>query len=68
MPHFFAGDCENSSDKSPDLSFHMLPLDNKPLMKTWITTMGRNPNYFNVNKHVKICSELFKSEDFIAIL
>ena len=27
--------------------------------------MWRNPNYFYVNKHVKICSELFKSEDFI---
>ena len=27
--------------------------------------MRRNPNYFNVNKDVKICSELFKTEDFI---
>ena len=27
--------------------------------------MRRNPNYFNVNKNVKICSELFKTEDFI---
>ena len=30
-----------------------------------LTKMRRNPNYFNSNKHVKICSELFKSEDFI---
>ena len=27
--------------------------------------MRRNPNYFNVNKHVKICSEHFSPEDFI---
>ena len=27
--------------------------------------MLRNPTYFNVNKDVKICSELFKSDDFI---
>ena len=27
--------------------------------------MRRNPNYFNVNKHVKICSEHFSSEEFI---
>ena len=52
-----AGECENGSDKRPKLSFHMLPLENKPLMKTWITIMQRNPNYFNVNKHVKICSQ-----------
>ncbi|XP_068731089.1 uncharacterized protein [Montipora capricornis] len=66
MPHFCcAGECENSSDKRPDISFHGLPLDNKALLKTWITKMRRNPNYFNVNKHVKICSEHFSPEDFI---
>ncbi|XP_044171843.1 uncharacterized protein LOC122956242 [Acropora millepora] len=27
--------------------------------------MLRNPNYFNVNKHVKICREHFRPEDFI---
>ena len=27
--------------------------------------MRRNPNYFNVNKHLKICSEHFNPEDFI---
>ena len=48
------GQCENSSDKRPDISFHGLPLDNKALLKTWITKMRRHPNYFNVNKHVKI--------------
>ena len=57
----FAGDCKNSSDKRPDLYFYMLPLDNKPLMMKWITKMQRNPNYFNVNKHVKIFSVHFKS-------
>ena len=34
-------------------------------MKTWITKMRKNPNYFNVNKHVKICSEHIRPEDFI---
>ena len=66
MPHFCcAGECENSSDKRPDISFHGVPLDNKALLRTWITKMRRNPNYFNVNKHVKICSENFSPEDFI---
>lgn len=66
MPHLCcAGECENSSDKRPDISFHGLPLDNKALLKAWITKMRRNPNYFNVNKHVKICSEHFRPEDFI---
>ncbi|XP_058946272.2 uncharacterized protein [Pocillopora verrucosa] len=66
MPHFCcAGQCENNSDKRPDISFHGLPLDNKALLKTWITKMRRHPNYFNVNKHVKICSEHFRPEDFI---
>lgn len=66
MPHFCcAGECENSSDKRPDISFHGLPLDNKALLKTWIAKMRRNPNYFNVNKHVKICSKHFSPEDFI---
>ncbi|PFX25192.1 THAP domain-containing protein 1 [Stylophora pistillata] len=66
MPHFCcAGECKNSSDKRPDISFHGLPLDNKALLKTWIAKMRRNPNYFNVNKHVKICSKHFSPEDFI---
>ena len=59
------GECENSSDKHPDISFHGLPLDDKALLRTWITKMERNSNYFNVNKHVKICSEHFSPEDFI---
>ena len=59
MPHFCcAGEYENSSDKRPDISFHGLPLENKALLKTWITKMRRNPNYFNVNEH-------FRPEDFI---
>ena len=66
MPHFCcAGECENSSDKRPDISFHGLPLENKALLKTWITKIRRNLNYFNVNKHVKICSEHFRPKDFI---
>ena len=27
--------------------------------------MKRDPRYFNVNRHTKICSEHFKSDDFI---
>ena len=55
MPHFCcAGQCENSSDKRPDISFHGLPLDNKALLKTWITKMRRHPNYFNVRVGGKV--------------
>ena len=66
MPHFCcAGKCENSSEKNRDLSFHSLPHDNKPLLKLWIKKMHRDPRYFNVNKHVKICSEHFRQRDFV---
>ena len=27
--------------------------------------MHRDPRYFNVNKHVKICSEHFRQRDFV---
>ena len=27
--------------------------------------MKRDPRYFNVNRHTKICSEYFTSDDFI---
>ena len=65
-PHFCcAGKCENSSEKNRDLSFHSLPPDNKPLLKLWIKKMHRDPRYFNVNKHVKICSEHFRQRDFV---
>ena len=62
MPHF---SCAGQSDKRPDISFHGLSLDNKALLKTWIMKMRRHPNSFNVNKHVKICSEHLRPEDFI---
>ena len=66
MSHFCcAGECENSSDQRKDLSFHGLPLEDKPLLSLWISKMHRNPNYFNVNEHTKICSAHFVSEDFI---
>jgi len=66
MPHFCcAGNCENSSEKQKDLSFHGLPLNNKPLLNLWISKMHRNPHYFSVNKHVKICSAHFTPDDFI---
>lgn len=66
MPQFCcAGGCENSSANQKDLPFHGLPLNSKSLLSVWITKMKRDPRYFNVNRHTKICSEHFTSDDFI---
>ena len=66
MPQFCcAGGCQNSSANRKDLSFHGLPLNSKSLLSVWITKMKRDPRYFNVNRHTKICSEHFTSDDFI---
>ena len=66
MPQFCcAGGCQNSSASRKDLSFHGLPLNSKSLLSVWITKMKRDPRYFNVNRHTKICSEHFTSDDFI---
>ncbi len=65
MPHCCcAGQC-NSSATRKDLSWHQLPFENKNILKVWVTKMRRDPRYFNVNKHTKICSEHFKNDDFI---
>lgn len=65
MPHFCcAGGCTNSSDKQ-DLSFHSLPLRDKKRLNLWITKMKRDPKFFRVNKHAKICSSHFTEDDFI---
>ena len=34
-------------------------------MSVWITKIKRDPRYFNVNKHTRICSEHFVDEDFV---
>ena len=66
MPQFCcAGGCQNSSTNRKDLSFHGLPLNSKSLLSVWITKMKGDPRYFNINRHTKICSEHFTSDDFI---
>ena len=66
MPHFCcAGGCTNSSANRNNLSFHGLPLYSKCLLSVSITKMKRDPRYFSVNCHTKICSEHFTSDDFI---
>ena len=66
MPHFCcACGCTNSSANRNNLSFHGLPLYSKSLLSVWITKMKRDPRYFSVNCHTKICSEHFTSDDFI---
>ena len=60
-----AGGCQNSSANRKDISFHGLRLNSKSLLSVWITKMKRDPRYFNVNRHTKICSEHFTSDDFI---
>ena len=41
------------------------PLNCKSLLSVRITKMKTDPRYFNVNRHTKICSEHFTSDDFI---
>ena len=33
-------------------------------MKVWITRMKRDPRFFKVSKHTRICSEHFLPSDF----
>jgi len=57
MPHFCrAGGCTNSSDANKNISFHSLPLNDKKRLSIWITKMKRDPKYFSITKHTKICS------------
>ena len=68
MPQFCrAGGCQNTSGSAnqKDLSFHRLPLNSKSLLSVRITKMKRDPRYFNVTRHTKICSEHCTSDDFI---
>ena len=65
MPHYCcAGECYNSSDRK-DISWHNLPLDSPTMLSVWITKMRRDPRYFKVNRHTKICGEHFVTEDFV---
>ena len=67
MPHYCcAGECNNHSECAPKhVSFHKLPLEDKKLLKVWITKIRRDPRYFSPNMHTKICIEHFKEDDFI---
>ena len=65
MPHYCcAGECYNSSDRK-DLSCYNLPLDSPTMLSVWITKMRRDPRYFKVNRHTKICGEHFVTEDYV---
>ena len=35
------------------------------MLSVWITKMRRDPRYFKVNRHTKICGEHFVTEDFV---
>ena len=66
MPHFCcAGGCTNRSDANKNISFHSLPLNDKKRLNIWIPKMKRDPKYFSITKHTKICSVHFTKNDFI---
>ena len=47
------------------ISFHSLPLANKPLLKKWLTKMKRNdPKYFIPTKYSRVCSAHFLPTDY----
>ena len=54
-----------TSDRQHEISFHDQPINNEPLLSQWTTKLRRDPAYFNVTVHTKICSAHFPSEDFI---
>ena len=55
--------CPNTSSKSSDISFHLLPLTNKEVLAKWILNIRKT--HTPVNKHVKICSEHFDPSCFL---
>ena len=66
MPHYCCvGKCYNCSAAGKNISWHGLPINSPTLLSVWITKIKRDPRYFNVNKHTKICSEHFVDEDFV---
>ena len=50
--------CGSRSDRDHDLSFHCLPLTNKPLLKQWLHQIGRKNA--PVNQNSRVCSKHFK--------
>ena len=49
--------CGSRSDRDHHLSFHCLPLTNKPLLKQWLHQIGRKNA--PVNKNSRVCSKHF---------
>ena len=50
--------CGSRSDRDHHLSFHCLPLTNKPLLKQWLHQIGRKNA--PVNQNSRVCSKHFK--------
>ena len=50
--------CSSRSDRDKHLSFHGLPLSNKPLLKQWIHVIGRKN--LPINPNSRVCSRHFK--------
>ena len=60
MVHFCAvPGCSNQSNREVDVLYFKLPLNNKPLLKTWIHKVGRKNLPLNTN--IRICSDHFVS-------
>ena len=51
--------CSSRSDREQHLSFHALPLPNKPLLKHWVHQIGRKNLPLNYNS--RVCSRHFKN-------
>ena len=51
--------CGSRSDRDHHLSFHLLPLKNKPLLKKWLHQIGRKN--VPLNKNSRVCSRHFKN-------
>ena len=50
--------CGSRSDRDHHLSFHLLPLKNKSLLKQWLHQIGRNN--IPLNNNSRVCSKHFK--------
>ena len=58
MVHFYAvPGCSNHSDRDSQVSYHCLPLRNKPLLKQWIHKIGRRN--LPLNESTCVCSDHF---------
>ena len=45
--------CSSRSDRAKHLSFHALPLTNKPLLRQWVHQIGRKK--LPINKNTRVC-------------